>query len=171
MRFCSTSPALLAFLLLLSNFTFALPASDTKPSDEPLPGRSDTSIDENGVVTGHYGDDFLFRHMNHVQDNQRGFPQNKEPFDTNPDATSGRIQKIGGSHLRAGTDPVTKEPRVKDEKPLASQKILPRRESGFAPMTDLRRRRMPDANACGKQIRPMPVYRMTRNPRSWSMGV
>jgi hypothetical protein len=59
--------------------------------------------------------------MRHVQDNQAEFPQNKEPFDFNPFGAKDRTQKIGNDP--AGPDPVTGEPRVKDEKPLASQKI------------------------------------------------
>jgi hypothetical protein len=72
-----------------------------------------------------YGDDYLPEHMRHVQDNQKEFPQNKGAFDVNPDAKEDRIDKVGGSNVRPGPDPVTGVGRVKDEKPLASQQLGP----------------------------------------------
>lgn len=139
MRLSTHYPTLFASILLLSSSTFALPvpgnnkktpsgstSSQAAPKDpaapeDPLPGRTAVTQDSTGLVTGHYGDDFLPQHMRHVQDNQDEFPQNKEPFDYNPFGAKERPQKIGGASV--GPHPVTGEPRVKDEKPLASQKI------------------------------------------------
>jgi hypothetical protein len=63
--------------------------------------------------------------MRHVQDNQKEFPENKGAFQVNPDAKEDRKDKVGGSNVRPGPDPVTGVGRVKDEKPLASQQLGP----------------------------------------------
>jgi hypothetical protein len=145
MHLSPLSPALtvLASLLLFSHVSLALPLplpAPPAPGETPLPGRSDISKDENGVVTGHYGDDLLPAHMRHVQQNQAEYPENAGAFPLNRD--NDRPAKIGGSNVKAGKHPVTGEDRVKDEKPPNIQKIpggqnhgttmqgLPRLESG-----------------------------------------
>jgi hypothetical protein len=129
MRSLSPSPLLLSFLLLFSYSIIALPL----PEETPLPGRTGTSIDANGVVTGHYGDDWMQEHMRHVQDSQREFPQNKGAFDVNNQ--DDRYAKIGDKPV--GRHPVSGEPRVKDEKPLNMQKIPGGKNEGttFQPLS------------------------------------
>lgn len=102
-------------------------------------------MDKDGVVTGHYGDDFLPSHMRHVQQNQAEFPENANAFPLNKQKD--RTAKIGGSNVKAGKHPVTGQQLVKDEKPLNMQKIpggqnygttmqtLPHTESGGASKT------------------------------------
>lgn len=151
MHLSPLSPALtvLGSLLLLSHVSLALPVPaplPAPPSEEaPLPGRSGISRDKNGVITGHYGDDFLPAHMRHVQQNQATYPGNADVFPLNDG--DDRADKIGGSNYKAGKHPVTGEDLVKDEKPLNSQKIpggqnygttmqtLPKSESGGAQKT------------------------------------
>lgn len=86
-----------------------------------MAGRSDISKDENGVVTGHYGDDLLPTHMRHVQQNQAEYPKNTGAFPPNRD--SDRPAKIGGSNVKVGKHPVTGKELVKDEKPPNIHKI------------------------------------------------
>ena len=146
MRFASAYP-ILAACLLLHDVVFAVPrpSRDATPQDAPLPGRSGTSVDSQGKATAYYGDDFLPQHMRHVEDNQKEFPQNAGYFPVNSDGEEDRRHKIGPNTMRAGPDPVTGFPRVKDEKPLASQKLPPgnpgttfqllsHKESGLAPL-------------------------------------
>jgi len=113
MRLFST-PSLLVSLLFLSKFVAAAPLP--RPVDEPLPGRAGVTVDENGVSTAHYGDDWLPEHMRHVQANQEEFPANAEAFPVNKDPDGARSDKIGTHSV--GTRPKTLEFQVKDEKPL-----------------------------------------------------
>ena len=144
MRFTSHPRGLisLASVLLLSNIVLAIPfaAKDAEPKDQPLPGRTDTSIGKDGVITAWYGDDSLPQHMQHVIDSQAKYPGNAGDFPYNPDAAKNRKARLKGISP-AGVDPVTGEPRVKDEKTLASQinpnqntdttvRFLPHYESG-----------------------------------------
>ena len=136
---------LLASIVLLSQSTLALPLPLPAPQETPLPGRSGISKDKNGVITGHYGDDFLPAHMRHVQQNQEKYPNNANAFPIN--YNDDRTAKVGGSNVKAGKHPVTGEALVKDEKPLNLQQIpggknegttmqtLPHTESGGAPKT------------------------------------
>ena len=127
MRFSSHRRGLisLASVFLLSNVVLAIPfaAKDGQPEDKPLPGRTDTSVGKDGVITAWYGDDHLPQHMQHVIDSQAKYPGNAGDFPYNPDAANNRKDRLKGISS-AGVDPVTGEPRVKDEKTLASQKNL-----------------------------------------------
>lgn len=115
------------------------PTPEQDPS-VPLPGRTGIHTDtKTGVVTLHYGDDKLPEHMGHVQRNQAEFPHNRQP---NP--LAGPSEKNRAHALQniptAGKHPVTKEPRVRDEKSLnmlhnphhstsTTVEYLPRKES------------------------------------------
>jgi hypothetical protein len=130
MRLSPLLPAhtLLASLLLLSHVTLVFPLPVPPSEETPLPGRTHISKDKDGVITGHYGDDFLPAHMRHVQKNQAQYPDNAKAFPLNDG--DDRSAKVGGSNVKAGTHPVTGENRVKDEKPLNMQKIPGGQNSG-----------------------------------------
>lgn len=125
MRFTFCSPLSLSLLSLLFLCSSVLavphPANDqgASPEDPPLPGRTDTSVDGN-TVTGFWGDDRIPEHMRHKQDSLAEFPSNGDPVPYDPMGSRNRDKKLKGI-APAGTHPVTKEPRVLDETPLASQ--------------------------------------------------
>jgi len=58
-----THPSLLLPLVLLSS---CLIAALPLPAETPLPGRTGVSKDKDGTVDGHYGDDWIPQHMQHV---------------------------------------------------------------------------------------------------------
>ncbi|PPQ64129.1 hypothetical protein CVT24_008740 [Panaeolus cyanescens] len=93
----------------------------SEDSDVPLPGRTGSHHDKTkNVVTGHYGDDRLPGHMAHVKENQERYPENRKPMPLASKA-EGQQNRKGALHGVAPghVHPVTKEPLVRDEKPLA----------------------------------------------------
>ena len=98
------------------------PARDgTGPEQAPLPGRTDFSIEKDGLITGHVGDDKLPKHMAHVQDSIAELPRNGDPYPYDPnggETRKKRLKDIPGAKPELGSG----EPQVLDEKTWAMQK-------------------------------------------------
>ena len=105
-------------------------APTPEPGDEaPLPGRTGISTlqrpDGVNVHTGHYGDDHLLYHGNHVDRNQQRFPENRASA---PLSRGGNRPEALRAIAPGGQHPVTGEDRDRDEKP-PNMFDVPNRES------------------------------------------
>jgi hypothetical protein len=100
-------------------------ANTPTPNDDPevpLPGRSGWYRDPNtGLTTAFYGDDQMPNHMRHTDRNQQLHPSNRDPMpiNTGPSNRPDALRNIPP----APAHPVTKDSRVKDEKPPNMFKI------------------------------------------------
>ena len=63
-----------AFLTL--GLPLPLPPPQETPQVKPLPGRTRISKDSDGVITGHYWDDFIPAHLRNVHKNQAEYLDN-----------------------------------------------------------------------------------------------